>query len=116
MGLDIRFEGAGVSFGARVALQPLTLGISGKRIGVIGHSLGGHNSLFVAAFDPRLRAVVSSCGFNAFPKYKNGDLTGAKGAATLFTVYVGQGSHLKTLLTTAPEANLVEAARKAAAG
>ncbi|MBP2486168.1 biotin transport system ATP-binding protein [Rhizobium leguminosarum] len=36
MGLDIRFEGAGVSFGARVALQPLTLGISGKRIGVIG--------------------------------------------------------------------------------
>ncbi|MGO6903241.1 ATP-binding cassette domain-containing protein, partial [Rhizobium ruizarguesonis] len=34
--MDIRFEGAGVSFGARVALQPLTLGISGKRIGVIG--------------------------------------------------------------------------------
>src|ERR1044072_7238353 len=35
-GLDIHFEGAGVSFGTRVALQPLTLGISGKRIGVIG--------------------------------------------------------------------------------
>ncbi|MGO6881738.1 energy-coupling factor ABC transporter ATP-binding protein [Rhizobium ruizarguesonis] len=34
--MDIRFEEAGVSFGARVALQPLTLGISGKRIGVIG--------------------------------------------------------------------------------
>jgi pimeloyl-ACP methyl ester carboxylesterase len=47
-----------------------------QRIGVIGHSLGGHNSLFVAAFDPRLRAVVTSCGFNSFFKYKNGDLAG----------------------------------------
>ncbi|MBX4875291.1 MULTISPECIES: energy-coupling factor ABC transporter ATP-binding protein [Rhizobium] len=34
--MDIEFESAGVSFGARVALEPLTLGISGKRIGVIG--------------------------------------------------------------------------------
>jgi len=47
-----------------------------KRIGVIGHSLGGHNSLFVAAFDERLQVAVSSCGFNAFPKYYGGDLTG----------------------------------------
>lgn len=47
-----------------------------KAIGVCGHSLGGHNSLFVAAFDPRLRAVVTSCGFTAFPKYFKGDLTG----------------------------------------
>lgn len=34
--MDIRFESAGVNFGARVALEPLTLGISGKRVGVIG--------------------------------------------------------------------------------
>jgi pimeloyl-ACP methyl ester carboxylesterase len=46
------------------------------RIGVIGHSLGGHNSLFVAAFEPRIKAVVTSCGFNAFPKYFKGTLTG----------------------------------------
>lgn len=46
------------------------------RIAAIGHSLGGHNSLFLAVFDPRVRAVVTSCGFNAFPKYKGGDLTG----------------------------------------
>ena len=45
-----------------------------ERIGVIGHSLGGHNSIFVAVFDPRIKAVVSSCGFNAFPKYMGGDL------------------------------------------
>jgi branched-chain amino acid transport system substrate-binding protein len=55
--------------------------------------------------------LIGSFEFN-----KNGDITGAKGAALLFTVYVGQGNHLQTLLTTAPEANLVQAARKAAAG
>jgi dienelactone hydrolase len=46
------------------------------RIGVIGHSLGGHNSLFVAVFDERLKVVVTSCGFNAFPKYFGGNLAG----------------------------------------
>lgn len=35
------------------------------RIGVIGHSLGGHNALFSALFDPRLKVVVSSCGFSS---------------------------------------------------
>ncbi|MGQ9731315.1 MAG: alpha/beta hydrolase [Candidatus Zipacnadales bacterium] len=47
-----------------------------KRIGVIGHSLGGHNSLYLAVFDERIRAVVTSCGFNSFAKYYGGDLTG----------------------------------------
>ena len=46
------------------------------RIGAIGHSLGGHNALFLAVFEPRVRAVVTSCGFNSFAKYKGGDLTG----------------------------------------
>lgn len=46
------------------------------RIGAIGHSLGGHNSLFLAAFEPRIKAVVTSCGFNAFPKYYKGNLKG----------------------------------------
>lgn len=46
------------------------------RIGVIGHSLGGHNSMFTAAFDDRLQAVVSSCGFCSFAKYKGGNLKG----------------------------------------
>jgi len=50
--------------------------VDGKRIGVCGHSLGGHNSLFVAAFDARIRAVVTSCGFTSFAKYYHGDLTG----------------------------------------
>ncbi len=47
-----------------------------ERIGVIGHSLGGHNAIFTAAFDERLRAVVTSCGFTPFPDYYGGDLAG----------------------------------------
>ena len=50
--------------------------VDAERIGAIGHSLGGHNSLFVAAFEPRIKAVVTSCGFNAFPKYFKGNLNG----------------------------------------
>ncbi len=46
------------------------------RVAAIGHSLGGHNALFLAAFDIRVRAVVTSCGFTSFRRYKNGDLTG----------------------------------------
>src|SRR6185295_18959221 len=46
------------------------------RIGAIGHSLGGHNSLFLAAFEPRIAAVVTSCGFTSFRKYYGGNLTG----------------------------------------
>ncbi|WP_417649362.1 alpha/beta hydrolase, partial [Enterobacter hormaechei] len=30
------------------------------RIGIIGHSLGGKMALYGAAFDPRIKAVVSS--------------------------------------------------------
>jgi len=47
-----------------------------ERIGAIGHSLGGHNSMFVAVFDPRIKCIVSSCGFNSFPKYMKGNLAG----------------------------------------
>ena len=50
--------------------------VDGERIGVIGHSLGGHNSMFVAAFDPRIKCVVSNCGFCSFPTYMKGNLAG----------------------------------------
>ena len=51
----------------------------------------------------------------SFEINENGDITGAKGAALLFTIYKGTNK-LNTLQTTAPKANLVSAARKAAAG
>ena len=42
--------------------------VDGSRIGVIGHSLGGHNAMFTAPFEPRLKAIVSNCGFCRFHK------------------------------------------------
>jgi dienelactone hydrolase len=47
-----------------------------ERIGCIGHSLGGHNTMFTAAFDTRIKALVSNCGFTSFPKYYGGNLKG----------------------------------------
>lgn len=51
----------------------------------------------------------------SFEINENGDITGAKGAALLFTIYKGTNK-LVTFKTAAPKANLVEAARQAAAG
>ena len=42
--------------------------VDATRLGVIGHSLGGHNAMFTAVFEPRLRVIVSSCGFTTFRK------------------------------------------------
>ena len=47
-----------------------------KRIGCIGHSLGGHNTMFTAAFEPRIKVMVSNCGFTRFHKYYGGRLKG----------------------------------------
>ncbi len=44
-----------------------------KKFGVVGHSLGGHNSVFTAVFEPRILAVVSSCGLDSFSDYYRGD-------------------------------------------
>ncbi len=41
--------------------------------GAVGHSLGGHNAVFTALFDDRIKAVVSSCGLDAFVDYYGGD-------------------------------------------
>jgi hypothetical protein len=42
----------------------------------IGHSLGGHNSVYTALFDERVQVVVSSCGLDSFRDYKGGDIRG----------------------------------------
>jgi len=36
------------------------------RLGVIGHSHGGHNAIFAAALDDRIKVAVSNCGLSAF--------------------------------------------------
>ncbi len=40
--------------------------------GAIGHSLGGHNALYTAVFEPRLTVIVSSCGFDSYLDYYRG--------------------------------------------
>lgn len=50
--------------------------VDGERIGVIGHSLGGHNAMFVALFDPRIKVIVSSCGWCPFHDYYGGKIAG----------------------------------------
>ena len=47
--------------------------VDGSKMGAIGHSLGGHNSVYTAVFDDRLKVVVSSCGLDSYLDYYNGD-------------------------------------------
>ncbi len=42
-------------------------------IGVIGHSLGGHNAMFLGAFDKRLKVIVSSSGWTLMDYYDIGE-------------------------------------------
>ncbi len=50
--------------------------VDAEKLAVIGHSLGGHNAIFVAMFDQRLKAVVSSCGWTPFHDYYGGKIAG----------------------------------------
>ena len=43
------------------------------KLGAIGHSLGGHNAIYTAVLDPRIQVIVSSCGFDSYVDYYNGD-------------------------------------------
>src|SRR5262249_33722407 len=50
--------------------------VDAEKIGCIGHSLGGHNTVFTMVFEPRIKVGVSNCGFTSAPKYYNGNLKG----------------------------------------
>ena len=80
-------------------------------VGAIGKSDGTRSDVIDKVFATKVNnGLIGSFSFN-----KNGDLSGAKGAAVLFTIYTGT-NHLTTLLTTAPDPKLVAAARKEASG
>jgi dienelactone hydrolase len=82
---DFKVQGKGYASGSMKAiwnniraidvLESMAV-VDPNRIGCIGHSLGGHNTLFTAAFDGRIRAVVTSCGFTGFHDYYKGNLAG----------------------------------------
>ncbi len=46
------------------------------RIAAIGHSLGGHNAIFLGVVDTRIKAVVTSCGWCPFHDYYAGKIAG----------------------------------------
>src|ERR687888_890197 len=74
----------------------------------IAKSDGSRGSVISNVF----KTHVSNGLIGSFSLNKNGDLSGATGAALKFTIYIGAGNHLKTLLTTSPDPKLVDAARK----
>jgi acetyl esterase/lipase len=55
--------------------------VDADRIGVIGYSLGGHNAMFVAAFDTRLKVIVLIAGFDSIFCRRGGGLAGWGGRA-----------------------------------
>ncbi len=44
-----------------------------KNYGAIGHSLGGHNAVYTAVFDDRIKVIVSSCGLDSYLDYYSGN-------------------------------------------
>ena len=44
-----------------------------RALGAIGHSLGGHNAVYTAVFDQRIKVVVSSCGLDSYLDYYGGN-------------------------------------------
>lgn len=43
--------------------------VDGERIGIVGHSYGGHTAIFAAGFEPRIRAVFASGPVSDFVKH-----------------------------------------------
>jgi hypothetical protein len=46
---------------------------SSNGFAAIGHSLGGHNAIYTAVFDQRIKVIVSSCGFDSYLHYMDGN-------------------------------------------
>jgi dienelactone hydrolase len=53
-------------------LESLDFVDASKGFATIGHSLGGHNSVYTAVLEPRIKAVVSSCGLDSYLDYYDG--------------------------------------------
>jgi len=91
---EVLVGGSGVSDGGAIG------GSGGSRSQVINHVFASHVN----------NGLIGSFSFN-----KNGDITGATGAALDYTIYQGKNSNLATVATVVPVSALVEAARRAGA-
>ena len=68
------------------------------QLAAIGHSLGGHNSIYTAVFDERIRVIVSSCGFDSYLDYKDGNIAGWTSERYMPMAEASENLHLKYLL------------------
>jgi dienelactone hydrolase len=78
-----------------------------SRIGMIGHSLGGQETLFTTATDTRIKAAVSSCGFGSLRTLKRDRIL--HNFALFVPELAGQGDYGAVLALIAPRPFLVAA-------
>lgn len=77
-------------------------GVDPKRLGVIGHSLGGQTALWLSAADPRVRAGFSSCGFSTVASIQKGHFP--HNSALYLPGLLRRGDHDDVAASIAPRA------------
>jgi dienelactone hydrolase len=81
--------------------------VDASRIGMIGHSLGGQETLFTTAVDTRIRAAASSCGFGSLRTLKRDHIN--HNYALFVPALANNGGYGAVLSLAAPRAFLVAA-------
>lgn len=81
--------------------------VDASRLGMIGHSLGGQETLFTTAIDTRIRAAASSCGFGSLSTLKRDHIN--HNYALFVPALVNNGGYGAVLSLVAPRAFLVAA-------
>jgi len=83
------------------------LDVDASRLGMIGHSLGGQETLFTTAIDTRIRAAASSCGFGSLRALKRDHIN--HNYALFVPSLANNGGYGAVLSLVAPRAFLVAA-------
>ena len=74
-----------------------------RGVAAIGHSLGGHNAIYSAVFDDRITVIVSSCGFDSYLHYMDGqEAVWYFGKGWCQTRYMPRMSHYRGRLQQIP--------------
>jgi dienelactone hydrolase len=81
--------------------------VDASRLGMIGHSLGGQETLFTTAIDTRIRAAASSCGFGSLRTLKRDHIN--HNYALFVPALANNGGYGAVLSLVAPRAFLVAA-------
>jgi len=81
--------------------------VDASRLGMIGHSLGGQETLFTTAIDTRIRAAASSCGFGSLRTLKRDHIN--HNYALFVPSLANNGGYGAVLSLVAPRAFLVAA-------